>query len=132
MGLRREVYLPMAAAVPAMLDLLGTLATSENPDLEPYRKLSEVSAKLSVVAETETAILITRASGRLIAEYMLLSIHAQAARAAFADAQRHKVYRTEALEKANMVQSKVDELLQSAVVGPEEVAHLGALSRILG
>lgn len=116
MTLRKEVYLPLAAALQEVQRFLETLPFADEGDQDPITKFSVEAAKLSVVAETATTILANTLSSELMKAYFDLSNEARPARDAKESQTASKEFRIEAQKNEDGIQKEIDRFLQSTTV----------------
>ena len=116
MALRREVYLPLAAAMPAVLTYLIKLPTLLEVDEKPMGEFNACTQKLATVAETSTAILATEASTALGIEFMALFKLAQPSLQALREMGLAKERKDAAYLKSETIQARIDDHFHSGGV----------------
>lgn len=112
MALRKDVFLPLAASIPPVFNYFSNLPVLKKVNQKPMADFGECAAKLALVAEPATAILVSNANAHFSLTFLDLYQKAQPAVIAAADARRTKKYRVAANRKAEAVQTKLDEHVQ--------------------
>lgn len=115
MTLRKEVYLPLVGSIPTVWSTLTKLPTTPQFDDKPMMDFGTYAMRLAAVAETETAIIAMDLSTTTATTFMELMTLAMPAHEALNDAGLAKEYRVKAGLKAELVQAKIDELLQAGI-----------------
>lgn len=126
MTLRREVYLPLAAAMQDAQAFLGRLAVTRVEETNPLTVFSAAAAKLAVVAEMSTAILASEISADISIAFMNLTLAAAPAREATEDLAMFKEFRAGAEKNGQLAQLEIDKFLRS---GEKDDNKFGALCR---
>ena len=115
MTLRKEVYLPLVGALPAVMSTFTKLPATPQFDEKPMIEFGSYATRLAAVAETKTAIIAMDLSTTMATTFMDLMVLAMPAHEALTDVGIAREYRVKANLKAELVQAKIDELLQTGI-----------------
>ena len=113
-ALRKEVYLPLAAAWQEAQSYLGALIGTQEKNGEPLMRFAAAATKLTVVAEMPTAILANKVTAELTKTYLVLLLAAEPARHAHERIEAAKQFRIAAQENVKLAQLEIDKFLRGA------------------
>jgi len=116
MDIRREVYLPMAAALTKLQNHMFSMAITKPSDSgsSPMAELGEACAKLAMVSTTTTAILAQQLVSNYSSAYMKLAPLSMKISDARTDAEVHKALREKAQQEFDRVTLEINKFLESA------------------